>query len=741
MTTFDYGSRYLEGADIGKRGNLLWCRDARHQPSGTVFTYEYNQYGQKIAETNLNGVRTEYKYGDGITTDPWNGMDTDGNLVKVVQDPGTGHLNRTTWMQYDEAGRVTLRQDPRGNTSQVVYNSAGQPTAAIFPDEIVSYSYGNNGRLESVMDNRGTTDLEYEDEQYSQPGVGDRLASVSDPITGTISYTYIRRGSIASKIFPNGRVWRYKYDKLQIGSPESQTYQIANTCSYASYSDDLNEFHEPISEIVDENGRLIYSDTDLYGVVKYNMSYDQYNNLISYCQTKRELYSVPGQLGSYTATWQKCTAGYLKKIINTYYWKDEQGVWQSKVLSANEYDYDDVGNRTENKVYGENNVLLRTETYGYDELSRLTSVNYGDGGSQAYTYDDMGNRLTMGGTTYGYNVANMLTTIDGQPYASYDNNGNQTSGGGRSNSWDSQNRLVSCTYNGTTSMFTYGADGLRRSMNVNSGTTTHYAYDGQNIAQEGHFDERDNYITDVSYLSGPRGTECRIDENTGVTKWYLYDGLDSVIGEVDEDGNVTYTAKYDVYGAVRGSTGSSDSKHKFVGGIGHTTEPDTGGLIYMRARWYDPSTGRFISEDPARNGINWYIYCDDNPINSTDPSGMFNIWKYLEGKALGAISGLLFIDVGRRMMGMGIRRYGDGQMMALEGRFLQYMAGADPSLLGALIDAPLEATGKIMQIQGGQTCKSAVKMVIEGAMLCMLGNMMEALGEDINYYTGTGVAH
>jgi RHS repeat-associated protein len=214
-----------------------------------------------------------------------------------------------------------------------------------------------------------------------------------------------------------------------------------------------------------------------------------------------------------------------------------------------------------------------------------------------------------------------------------------------------------------------------------------------------------------------------------------------VLGEVDAGGNVTYTAKYDVYGATRGSTGSSDSKYKFVGGIGHTTEPDTGGLIYMRARWYDPAAGRFISEDPAGHGINWYIYCDDNPINSTDPSGMFNVWKYLEGKGLGAISGLLFIDVGRRMMGMGIRRYGDGQVMAEEGRFLQYMAGASPSLLGVLIDAPLEATGKVMQIEGGRTCKSAVKMVIQGAMLCMLGNMIEALGEDINYYTGTGVAY
>ena len=53
------------------------------------------------------------------------------------------------------------------------------------------------------------------------------------------------------------------------------------------------------------------------------------------------------------------------------------------------------------------------------------------------------------------------------------------------------------------------------------------------------------------------------------------------------------------------------------------TEPSTGGLIYMRARWMDPLTGRFISEDPAGDGTNWYVYCGDNPVNAVDPTGHF----------------------------------------------------------------------------------------------------------------------
>jgi RHS repeat-associated protein len=77
---------------------------------------------------------------------------------------------------------------------------------------------------------------------------------------------------------------------------------------------------------------------------------------------------------------------------------------------------------------------------------------------------------------------------------------------------------------------------------------------------------------------------------------------------------------YDVYGAVRTQSGSSANKFKYVAGIGHPTDEETG-LIYMRARYYEPGTGRFGSEDPAQNGINWFGYCAGSPVNLYDPTG------------------------------------------------------------------------------------------------------------------------
>jgi len=100
-------------------------------------------------------------------------------------------------------------------------------------------------------------------------------------------------------------------------------------------------------------------------------------------------------------------------------------------------------------------------------------------------------------------------------------------------------------------------------------------------------------IPKATYLIGPRGPEYRRDDQTQTIRWYLYDGLGSVLGEVDTAGNLTASRKYDVYGLVRAGD-SGTSRHKFVGSLGHTSEDETG-MIYMRARWMDPALGRRIS--------------------------------------------------------------------------------------------------------------------------------------------------
>ncbi len=168
-----------------------------------------------------------------------------------------------------------------------------------------------------------------------------------------------------------------------------------------------------------------------------------------------------------------------------------------------------------------------------------------------------------------------------------------------------------------------------------NGVTTYYVYDGQTLIREMQQNAQGVLQSTATYLCGPRGPEYRRDDTqaegtytdasgthpAGKTRWYVYDGLGSVVGEVDPSGNMTSSDTFDVYGAKRaGGTGTTTSRQGFVGSLGHVTDSETG-LVYMRARYYDPSVGRFISEDPKGNGNNWFVYCNNNSINAVDPSG------------------------------------------------------------------------------------------------------------------------
>jgi hypothetical protein len=112
----------------------------------------------------------------------------------------------------------------------------------------------------------------------------------------------------------------------------------------------------------------------------------------------------------------------------------------------------------------------------------------------------------------------------------------------------SQNRMASCTYQGQTTTFTYGSDGLRRSMTV-GGVTTDYAYDGTMLVRELQINQQTGLLApSVTYMIGPMGPCCRINEQNqtegyypagvtsttplsrGVTRWYVYDGLGCILG-------------------------------------------------------------------------------------------------------------------------------------------------------------------------------------------------------------------
>ena len=391
--------------------------------------------------------------------------------------------------------------------------------------------------------------------------------------------------------------------------------------------DDPNSIGQMLSRITDDQGRSVYYWLDESGkpyLVRCHQAFDSGLNLVNYQQTA---YTDENSTGNNPYAW-------LTTLANTWNSRNQYGQRSQSTLVQNDYTMDNGGQRLNNTITSSSGA--RTEQYSYDELNRLKTVDYGDGQTQGYAFDAKGNRSskadTGGGINgtegYTYNAANMLLSRAGNAYTN-DAAGNTLTGGGRTNTWDSQNRLCQCVHGVDTSTFAYGADGIRRQSTVN-GTATDFVLDASMFIRE-----RRAGANIATYLVGARGPEYRRDDVSGTVRWYLYDGLGSVLGEVDPAGTITGSRKYDVYGLVRSGTNpGGTSKHKFVGSLGHPSEDETG-LTYMRARYYDPNLGRFVSQDPRLSGENWYVYANDNPVNYSDGDGRSAIGCFIIGFILG----------------------------------------------------------------------------------------------------------
>lgn len=154
-----------------------------------------------------------------------------------------------------------------------------------------------------------------------------------------------------------------------------------------------------------------------------------------------------------------------------------------------------------------------------------------------------------------------------------------------------------------------------------SPVTTWTVFDGQNPYVD--FDGSGSLAQRYLHGAAVDALLARSDAS-GVTDWYLTDRLGSVRDIVDTSGTVLYHTGYDSFGNKVSTTGSGGDRFGFTG-----REYDAAlNLYYYRARFYDPSTGRFVSKDPLgydAGDANLYRYVGNGPTNGTDPSGFFEI--------------------------------------------------------------------------------------------------------------------
>ena len=162
--------------------------------------------------------------------------------------------------------------------------------------------------------------------------------------------------------------------------------------------------------------------------------------------------------------------------------------------------------------------------------------------------------------------------------------------------YDLFGRMTGMKNDSITASYTYDGNGLRQSKNVN-GVTTDYVYDGVNVIKAG-----------TTYYS--RGVSGLISagENYYYTDYH---------GSVVRYGDSVYS--YDAFGNEKNESTNDSNPFRYCGEYADSES----GLVYLRARYYDSVIGAFVSEDPAKDGLNWYVYCSSDPVNYWDPSGMW----------------------------------------------------------------------------------------------------------------------
>ena len=280
-------------------------------------------------------------------------------------------------------------------------------------------------------------------------------------------------------------------------------------------------------------------------------------------------------------------------------------------------------------------------TYSYDNAGQLTAATGTT--DESYAYDNNGNRTVANGVTNTVGTDNRLTS-DGTYSYTYDDEGNMISrteiahtGNVRIFAYDYRNRLVEvkdytdyvdASDPGTLVMhaeYTYDVNNLRIAKSVDDGVgddaavITRFIYDGSNVVLQFN-----GTTLSHRYLNGPQIDQIMADEALGETPntiWALTDNLGSVRDLVDYTGALIDHIVYNSFGLV--TSESETTTHFLFGYTGAVYDRETG-LQYHNARYYDPTLGRWISQDPIgfnAGDQNLYRYVGNTPLDHVDPWG------------------------------------------------------------------------------------------------------------------------
>jgi len=669
VTKYEY---YTTPSDVNNYGHI-WKIIQDYGTSNVTTEYVYDKVGRviqvkdplthttKLAYNNLDKLVKITTPLDNITNLSYNGnkmlsqiesTKNDGNQITKLYynimdklENEVNPLNKTTHFDYmgqdlvkttDAKGNQTSYSygvrdflaavtDANHNTTRYYYSDNGLPTVVIDANQhITSYEYDDFDRLHTIA---------YEDNSKEIFGYDDasNITSYTNRASQVITYTYDALNRIRTKTRPGESTITFTRDIAG---------RLKNVSSGSTYYYDRIGRLEDVVDAVSGNVGYEYDNasrmTNLVYPDETEITYQYYNDnrlwkVISGADTLAEY--TYDQLGRRTLL----TYGNGTSITYHYDLGNRLTQITNSVGGDFQYAYDDVGNKI-SKTIGNSQ-----DTYAYDEVYRLKQVNYNSGiiakyfYTPVYSYKKIDNG-SHGMSVFGSNSLNQYISAIGIAYFginfTYDLNGNLTFDGTYTYVYDCENRMTQVKQGQTVIadyVYDYLGRRIQKTVYYPATVVTKYCYDGDQVIAEY---ENGTLVRKFVYGPGINEPIMMIVVNAGVeTKYYYhYDGLGSVIALSNSSGTVVESYQYSVHGQSNGANGVGNP-YRFAGA---RYEEETSGNYYMRARYYSPWLGRFLSPDPIgyHDSMNLYQYCLNNPVNFTDPWGLsiqvqwHNVTKY-----------------------------------------------------------------------------------------------------------------